>query len=128
MEALDQLNAKIDELASANTALQTEVSTSNAKADALIVAVGVVTTRLKELADAANQGGNVTTADINAVIARVDQVMAGVTATTAEVVAQEAETDAATAAATAAAAPAPAPAPEPAPAPVEPPAETPPAA
>jgi len=116
MEALDTLNAKLEELASANADLKTAVDAGNVKADALNdVVVNVVLVRLKELADAANQGGNVTAADINAVTAKVEAVLASTAATTAEVVAQTADTDATEAAVDAANAPAPAPAPAEAP-------------
>lgn len=117
MEALDTLNAKLEELATSNANLKAQVEEGNAKGDALITAVGVVLVRLKELSDAANQGGNVTAADIDAVTAKVQAVLDEQTAAVGELNAQDAELDTATAAATAATAPAPEPAPAPAPAP-----------
>lgn len=120
MEALDTLNAKLEELATSNANLKAQVEEGNAKGDALITAVGVVLVRLKELSDAANQGGNVTSADIDAVTAKVQAVLDEQTAAVGELNAQDAELDTATAAATAATAPAPAPAPAPEPAPAPP--------
>lgn len=119
MEAMDQLNARVDELVASNDNLTNQVTEANAKTDALIDAVGTVLTRLQELVDAANQGGNVTAADIQAVADKVNAVLVKQTATIASLDEQDAQTDAATAAATAAAAPAPAPAP------AEPPAQPP---
>lgn len=113
MEALDQLNAKVDALTASNENLTAQVEEANSKADALIEATGIALTRLQELKDAANQGGNVTAADIQAVIDKVDAVLTEQTSTIASLDAQDAQTDAATAAATAATAPVPVPEPAP---------------
>lgn len=111
MEALNQLNARVIDLAASNDNLSLQVEEANGKTDALIVAVGTVLTRLQELIDAANQGGNVTAADIQAVSDKVQAVLDKQVTTVAALNAQDVQTDAATAAANAAGTPAVPPAP-----------------
>jgi hypothetical protein len=125
MEALDNLNARIDELVSTNTQLVADVAESNQKQDALIAASGEVVAALERLRDATNQGGTVTAADFEPLLAKVNGVIDAQKAAKIDLDAQDAETDTATATSTAAATDPNAPAPSPAPAPAESPAPAP---
>lgn len=105
--ALEELNAKVDQLAAANADLKTQVEEGNAKADALIaqtenlVAVAATTKDALEAARAELAAMNSTA--LAPVIAKIDAALADATAAIAAANAQDAETDAAAAGAAAAA-------------------------
>lgn len=97
-EQFAALQAKLDEQTAALTTATAKVEEGNGKVDALILGQSQVIDTLIALRDAANQGGNVTAADITAAMTKVQASIDKANSITTSVAAQETETDAAVAA------------------------------